>query len=64
MALLGQLLLKKTLNTSWSERYFLLTPTRLMYFADSTMRDLKGCFNLASLIEHRLKVRSIQDTLR
>lgn len=54
--ILAQTLLKKTLNTSWSERHFLLTSTRLLYFADSSLKELKGCFILASLIPHRLAI--------
>lgn len=45
---------KKTLNSAWQLRYFVLTPVRLLYFADSQRKHLKGCFNLASLVEHGL----------
>lgn len=55
--ILAQTLLKKTLNTSWTERHFVLTSTRLLYFADSSQRELKGCFILASLIPHRLTIK-------
>lgn len=34
----------------------MLTSTRLLYFTDSSMRQLKGCFILASLIHHQLTV--------
>jgi hypothetical protein len=48
--ILSQTLLKKTLNTSWAERHFVLTSTRLLYFSDSSLKELKGCFVLASLV--------------
>lgn len=55
--ILEQTLLKKTLNTSWTERHFVLTSTRLLYFADPTKRELKGCFILASLVPHKLTIK-------
>ena len=41
---------KKTMNSNWQSRFFVLTPVRLIYFADEQREELKGCFNLASLI--------------
>jgi hypothetical protein len=55
--LLALTISKKTLNTSWTERYFVLTSTRLLYYGDSSMEELKGCFILASLVAHRLSVK-------
>jgi hypothetical protein len=55
--ILEQTLLKKTLNTNWAERHFILTSTRLLYFADATQRELKGCFVLASLVPHKLTIK-------
>jgi hypothetical protein len=45
---------KKTMNSQWQERFFVLTPIRLLYYANPTQSELKGCFNLAGLIEHKL----------
>ena len=41
---------KKTLNSTWQNRFFVLTPVRLLYFSSEDRQELKGCFNLASLI--------------
>jgi hypothetical protein len=54
--LLAHTLLKKTLNANWAPRHFLLTATRLLYFTDSSLKHLKGCFILASLLPHRLSL--------
>jgi hypothetical protein len=40
------------MNSSWQDRFFVLTPVRLLYFANETRSELKGCFNLSSLAEH------------
>jgi hypothetical protein len=48
---------KKTLNSNWQTRYFVLTPFRLLYYLDSEMKELKGCFNLAGLTQHDLQLR-------
>jgi len=57
--ILSGTLLKKTLNTSWAERFFVLSSNRLIYYTDQSLKDMKGCFNLASLIEHQLNVKTI-----
>lgn len=40
---------KKTMNMTWTERYFCLTQTRLIYYTNHKKDQLKGCFNLVSL---------------
>lgn len=57
-------ILKKTLNTSWTERYFVLTSNRLIYYSDPSMKVLKGCFVLASLIEYDLKIKAEHPEIR
>ena len=57
-------ILKKTLNTSWTERYFVLTSTRLLYYSDKSMNVLKGCFVLASLIEYDLNIKAEHPEIR
>ena len=57
-------ILKKTLNTSWTERFFVLTSTRLLYYSDKSMKVLKGCFVLASLIEYDLKIKADPPEIR
>lgn len=46
------------MNSNWQERFFVLTPYRLIYYNDSERTELKGCFNLASLIEHRIAIEA------
>ncbi|CAM6000180.1 unnamed protein product [Sphagnum balticum] len=55
---------KKTLNASWQLRYFELTPTRLLYFSGEDRRELKGCFNLLSLLPFRLTVSAHYPEIR
>ena len=52
--LLGGYLPKKTMNLTWQERYFTLTPTRLIYYTSANKQEVKGCFNLISLREHNV----------
>lgn len=40
---------KKTRNLAYSEKHFVLTPYRLLYYDDPQARRLAGCFNLAAL---------------
>ena len=45
------------MNVAWQTRYFYLTPTRLLYYIDKNRQYIKGCFNLASLQAHKVKVK-------
>lgn len=49
---------KKTMNSNWQERFFVLTPFRLLYFDAEGRTELKGCFNLATLVEHKLTIEA------
>ena len=40
---------KKTRNLSYSEKYFVLTPYRLLYYDNQMCVRLAGCFNIAAL---------------
>lgn len=42
-------MLKKTRNLHYNEKYFVLTPYRLLYYEDKTRNKLAGCFNLVAL---------------
>lgn len=48
-SIVEDLILKKTMNISWQERYFCLTSHRLIYYTSSKKDEVKGCFNFASL---------------
>lgn len=41
---------------AWQERYFTLTPTRIIYYTSKDKSEVKGCFNLISLREHHISV--------
>ena len=47
--LLTGVLPKKTQNFVWQDRYFCLTPNRLIYYSSPSEEELKGCFNFVSL---------------
>ena len=49
---------KKTLNMMWHNRYFVLTPSRLMYYLTADKSELKGCFNLVSLTSFGVHIRT------
>ena len=40
---------KKTRNLSYSAKFFVLTPYRLLYYENQLCERLGGCFNIAAL---------------
>lgn len=52
------------MNTDWISRYFCLTPTRLIYYNSKQKMQIKGCFNLVSLMRYQISVIKDQYILK